>query len=104
MTPIGRISTVLLGGWCLFWWGHALGAHFAYKTEVRSLDSRLKMWRAVLKEKGEETQVPARLQELDEERLSELQIMTELPLLQFILAPITEPYAAYELHQMRLSK
>jgi hypothetical protein len=89
-----------IAAWCVFWWGYSLGMSSSYATEVRSLRSRLALWEAIVKERGG-SQAPSQLYELDKQRLSELGVMSDLPILYFVLAPIVTPYSIYELNQIR---
>jgi hypothetical protein len=97
-----RIALGLVGAWCFFWWGFAFGTHSAQQAELRMLSSRLSLWEAIEKEKaqGGEARPPVRLYDLDRERLSNLELMTDASVLYFVLAPVFTPYATYELHQM----
>lgn len=101
---VGSLVTLLVGGWCLFWWGFAAGTHTTYRSELRSLQHRLELWDAIKKASPEARQSPSSIYNLERERLSQLQTMTDVPALYFIFAPIFAPYTAYELHKIRAAE
>jgi hypothetical protein len=100
MSLTTRSVIVCIAAWCVFWWGYSYGVSSSYETEIRSLHSRLALWEAIVKEKGG-SQPPSQLYEMDKQRLSELDVMSNPPMLYFVLAPIVTPYSVYELNQIR---
>jgi hypothetical protein len=99
--PLQIVLIVILTDWCFFWWGFSAGGTSADDAEIRSLEQRLRIWDALVREHPTETAATHALADLDRERLADLQFLAHGSITDRLLAPIFAPYFLYDLHRIR---
>jgi len=94
-----RVLLPLALCWCVFWWGFAIGTSTANKAEMRYLQLTIRMADAARQEAVSNVDTHGLAPE--HQRLEMLEASAESAFLFNLFAPVTAPYAWYELHRLR---
>jgi hypothetical protein len=94
---------LLAFSWCVFWWGFVFGMSNSTNAEIRYLQLRILTAEKIAKEASVEGHADDGIIAAERQRLEILQGSADSSLAYNILAPLTAPYAWYELHRLRIS-